>query len=231
MEIRAFGSGSSGNSYYVSDGITNLLLDCGLPFNIIQDHMDYTVSKLDGVLITHEHGDHIKAAKQLSRRGITLYATQGTYDAIGLSGHRCTAITPLKTFTVGSFDIVPFSVEHDAADPVGYYLHTRADDETLLYITDAFYTRHRFENVNYLMLEVNYDEETIQQALSEQTQIYINRVYRSHMGLETALKLIDTIDVNQLKHVYILHMSNNHANEDKIKKEIVRATGAPVTIF
>ena len=230
MDIQILGSGSAGNAYHVTDGKTRILLDCGLPFGTIQEALNHTATQLDGVLITHEHGDHIKAAKQFMRYGVNLYATKGTFEAAKLTGHRCKTINPEQKFKVGTLNVLPFHVEHDAADPVGFFIQSDATIETLLYLTDTFYSRYRFKTVNYLMLEINYDQETLDEVKEQESAAYVNRVYGSHMSLNTALELIQQLDMDQLRHVYVLHMSDSHGHAERIKTEVQKATGVPVTI-
>ena len=64
MEIKVLASGSSGNAYRISDGETALLLDAGIPIRVIKEALNFQVRNLDGCLITHEHGDHIKNLSQ-----------------------------------------------------------------------------------------------------------------------------------------------------------------------
>lgn len=230
MQIQVIGSGSSGNAYHVTDGETRVLLDCGLPFGQIQEALNHTATQLDGVLITHEHGDHIKAAKQLARYGVSLYATAGTFEAAKLRGHRCKPIKPKHSFWIGSFRIMPFDVKHDAADPVGFLIDSKRTGERLLYITDTFYSRYVFKGVNYLMLEINYDDTSLEEAKGEEPAAYVNRVYGSHMSLSTALEFIRATGTRGLKQVYVLHVSNSHGHAERIKTAVQRETGVPVTI-
>ena len=88
MLINPIASGSSGNAYYISDGQSSLLLDAGIPLAQIQAGCGYKVSQLSGCLVTHGHGDHVKAAKALARMGVNIYTSQGTADMASLTGHR-----------------------------------------------------------------------------------------------------------------------------------------------
>ena len=86
MLINPIASGSSGNAYYISDGQSSLLLDAGIPLAQIQAGCGYKVSQLSGCLVTHGHGDHVKAAKALARMGVNIYTSQGTADMANLTG-------------------------------------------------------------------------------------------------------------------------------------------------
>lgn len=84
MDIRPIASGSSGNAYWISDGKTPLLLDAGIPMKAIQIGCGFRVRELGGCFITHCHGDHSKAAKDLLRYGVDVYTGQGTAEACRL---------------------------------------------------------------------------------------------------------------------------------------------------
>ena len=100
MDIRPIASGSSGNAYWISDGKTPLLLDAGIPMKAIQIGCGFRVRELGGCFITHCHGDHSKAAKDLLRYGVDVYTGQGTAEACRLEGHRLHITRPLEQLTV-----------------------------------------------------------------------------------------------------------------------------------
>ena len=85
MKINCISSGSKGNAYLVDDGYSQILLDCGVTFKQLQVATNFQTSKLSACLITHEHKDHSKCAKDLCLRGIPIGATQGTLESIGLN--------------------------------------------------------------------------------------------------------------------------------------------------
>ena len=118
MRINPIASGSSGNAYYVSDGGSSLLLDAGIPLRHIQEGCGYKVSRLSGCLVTHAHGDHVKAAKDLAKMGVDVYTSQGTIDYAGLSGHRIHRVRSREPISIGTFEVLPFDVEHDAPEPL-----------------------------------------------------------------------------------------------------------------
>ena len=132
MQIKVLASGSSGNAYIVSDGRTTLLLDAGIPLKAIQVGTNYTVRKIAGAFITHSHQDHSKAAKDLARYGVNIYTSRGTIEACGLTGHRLHPVKALQEITVGTFKVLPFDVEHDAPEPLGFLFASTATGEKLL---------------------------------------------------------------------------------------------------
>lgn len=120
-------SGSSGNCSLVSDGKTTLLADCGLSLKML----DAALSKakidpqtISALLITHEHSDHIRGAGVISKKyNLPIYATKKTHERMHLQGvcpENIRYITPGTDFEIGTVGVRPFSIPHDAADPVGY---------------------------------------------------------------------------------------------------------------
>lgn len=233
LGIKVLASGSSGNAYTVTDGQTTLLLDCGISIKQLQAKLSYKAGTLDACLITHEHGDHIRAAKDLAKLGVRLYASKATFDAIGIKGHRIIGIQPLKTFIIGTFQVMAFQVMHDAADPVGYYIQSTRTGERLLYVTDTYYIPYRFRGLHYLLIECNY----VNHILKEKTlsgridKTYGKRIYQSHMSLKTVVDFIESLeDPTGIKEVYLLHLSDNNSDEHYMKEIIQKVTGAIVYV-
>ncbi len=120
-------SGSSGNCSLISDGKTTLLVDCGLSCKKLEEALEK--AKVDprdisAMLITHEHSDHIKGAGIVSRKyNLPVYATLKTHEYMNLGKvESCNVeyVSPDVDIEIGSIGVRPFSIPHDAADPVGY---------------------------------------------------------------------------------------------------------------
>ena len=121
MVIDVLASGSKGNCYIISDGQSKLMLDCGIPYGEIQEACGFNLcSQINGVLVTHEHSDHIRSAQRLMKSAINVYASRGTLEAGHLSGHRAKVLKPHIQTHISTFVVLPFDVEHDAAEPLGF---------------------------------------------------------------------------------------------------------------
>lgn len=120
-------SGSSGNCSLISDGKTTLLVDCGLSCKKLEEALkkaSVDPNDISAMLITHEHSDHIKGAGIVSRKyNLPVFATLKTHEYMNLgkveSGN-IKYITPDLDFEIGTIGVRPFSIPHDAIDPVGY---------------------------------------------------------------------------------------------------------------
>jgi len=88
MEIKALATGSKGNCYHITDGSTPLLLEAGIQFKEIQRKLNFQTSNIAGCLITHEHQDHCKGVKTILERGLNVYMSKGTKEALNIQHHR-----------------------------------------------------------------------------------------------------------------------------------------------
>ena len=232
MDIKILASGSTGNAYRISDGRTSLLLDAGIPIKAIQVGCDFKVSQIDGCFVSHSHKDHSKAAKDLARLGVDIYTSQGTIEACGLSGHRIHAVKALHELTVGTFKVLPFDVQHDAPEPLGFLLHSTATGEKLLYFTDTYYIKYKFQGLTHIMGECNYSMEQVEKSIAAGyiPQELARRLIKSHMSLEHFLDLLKANDLSQVQQIYLLHMSSNNSNAERFKRAVQELTGTEVYV-
>lgn len=231
MDIKILASSSSGNSYYISDGKTHLLLDAGIQLKRIQIALKFGVSKLNGCFISHAHKDHSRAATALAGLGIDVYASAGTMGACeGFKGHRFHVLQALKEIFVGSFACLPFDTQHDAPEPLGFLFSSTKTGEKLLYFTDTFYLKYRFKGLTHIMAECNYDKESLEYAVAAGyvPDIVQKRIVKSHMSLGNLIEMLKANDLSKVKQIYLMHLSNNNSNEKRFKIEIQKATGAEV---
>lgn len=233
MKIQILASGSKGNCYLIEDGHTSVLIDAGITYREINKKLNFKSSRINGVLITHEHGDHANGIPSIDGKlACKIYMTQGTFYALPKQPMMVQLIVPLVQFELGTFLVLPFTVEHDAAHPVGYLIKSNVTNEQLLFATDTAYLRYTFGSVNYLMVECNYDEQTLNSrvAAGHIDSFLAERVKKSHMGLATVVELIKANDLKKLRQIYLLHMSDGNANEDLIKRKIQEVSGAQVIV-
>lgn len=232
MEIRVLASGSSGNAYRISDGKTTILLDAGIPIKAIQVGCQFRVSQINGCFISHSHNDHSKAAKELAKLGVDIYTSEGTIGACGLTGHRVHGIKALEELEVGTFKVLPFDVQHDAPEPLGFLFTSTETGEKLLYFTDTYYIKYRFQGLTHIMAECNYDKETLQRSVDAGYVPIelVPRLMKSHMSLEHFIDMLKANDLREVRQIYLLHLSNNNSDEKKFKEEVQKLTGTEVYV-
>lgn len=235
--MQVLASGSGGNAYWVSDGETPLLLEAGLTIAELRRRTRFRLSRVAGVLISHEHGDHAKAAKDLVKAGIDVYATLGTLVALNMASsqdpghHRVHVVKAYQPFIIGTWAILPFEAVHDAEEPVSFLMASKHGYK-LLYVTDSAYVKHRFNGLTHVMLEVNHSLELMQRNLEEGVidTVLFQRVVRNHMSLERAVEMLKANDLSRVECIWLLHLSDANASAERFKTEIERATGKPVIV-
>ena len=232
MDITVIASGSSGNAYRISDGDTALLLDAGVPLQRIKQALNFRVRDLAGCLITHAHGDHAKAAGDLAKAGVDVYTSQGTIDACRLTGHRMKPVKALQEVMIGTFAVLPFDVQHDAPEPLGFLLTSRRTGEKLLYFTDTYYLKYRFTGLTHIMGECNYSMDIVEQSVRNGyiPPELVPRLIKSHMSLEHFLDLLKANDLHEVKQIYLLHLSNNNSDAERFREAVQKLTGTEVYV-
>lgn len=231
IEIKTLATGSTGNCYYVTDGSTPLLLECGISFKQIQKALNFKTSNIAGVLVTHEHKDHCKAVKEVADRGLDIYMSLGTKDALGIEHHRFRAVENKKQFRIGTWTILPFDVQHDTAEPFGFMLANQ-DGERLLFATDTYYIRYKFPGLTHLMIESNYSQKILDENVeSERIPSFLrDRVMQSHFSLENLITFLKVNDLSKVQEIHLLHLSDSNSDEIEFKRAVQAVTGKLVYV-
>jgi phosphoribosyl 1,2-cyclic phosphodiesterase len=232
MEITIIASGSTGNCYKVSDGETSVLIDAGIPLRAIQIKLNFRLDDISGALISHCHKDHCISVKDLAKYGIDVYSSRATLLACGADGHRAKAISALNPITIGTFKIMPFEIQHDAPDPLGFLIESTLTGDKLLYFTDSFYIKYRFSGLTHVMCECNYDKASLDESVrtGRISRLLAPRIIKSHMSLEHLLELLKANDLSRVKQIYLMHLSDNNSNEALMKSEVQKLTGTEVYV-
>ena len=227
MEFRAHASSSRGNFYTVSDGENLLAIECGLRFPDLRRALGFRVSELCGCLVSHEHKDHSRAASDLARAGVDIYASAGTLAALGLSGARINSVTVHERFFVGPWTVYPFDTTHDAAEPLGFVVITETG-EKLLYASDTPYLKYMVEGLTVIAIECNYEASMLQE--SSLLPAVKRRIVHSHFSLEYVKGFLQANDLSRVREIHLLHMSDGNSDAARFKREVQELTGKPVVI-
>lgn len=223
MTIKVIASGSSGNCYLVSDGESTLMLDCGIPYGEIQEACGFNlIDEIAGVLITHEHGDHIRAAQRLLKSAINIYTSAGTAEAGHLVGHRVKVLMSQHPTHIGTFTVLPFDVEHDAKEPLGFFIASKVTGERLVYFTDTYYLKYKFNKLNYILGECNFSVDIAERNIREGylRPELLPRLHKSHMSLEHFIDFLKANDTSEVRAVYLLHLSDGNSNEEQFIQRV-----------
>ena len=170
MRLCSIASGSSGNCIYVGSEETHVLVDTGISGKRIEqglNQLELTGRDIDAILVTHEHSDHISGLGVMARRyHIPVYTTGGTADAISRMKNMKNfpedtfhEIVEDQDFHIRDLTIHPFSIPHDAAQPVGY--RVECEDKAVGIATDLGkyndYIVDNLQNLDALLLEANHE--------------------------------------------------------------------------
>lgn len=233
MNLKVLGSSSSGNCYLIeANDNEKLILDAGVNFKIVQKELNFNFNGIKAVLITHEHMDHLKYATNFALYGIDIYASAGTFKKQNLVGHRFKIIKALQQFEIGNFKILPFDTQHDAEEPLGFLIQHKITGEKLLYATDTYYIKYKFNRLNYLLLECNYNQEiakeNVRNGVINKTRY--TRLLESHFSLENVIKFLKSNDLSFAKHIVLCHLSDTNSNQDIMQSKVYEETNINTTI-
>lgn len=231
IEITALASGSKGNAYRVTDGVTPILLEAGINYRDIQKGFDFRMSEVAGCLISHEHGDHSKSVKDVLKAGIDVYTSEGTAEALDITHHRIKRVKAKEQFQLGTWTILPFDVQHDVSEPFGFLLANKAG-EKLLFATDTYYIKYRFLGLTHIMVEANYSMKILNENIinGRTPAVMKKRLMRSHFSLENVKDFLKANDMSQVQEIWLLHLSDSNSDEAMFKREIMELTGKMVIV-
>lgn len=227
MELKVISSGSKGNAYILENFDEALLIECGVRFEDIKKALNFNLSKVKGCILTHEHGDHAKSAKDLMDNGVEVWASYGTHKALGTLNHHRAKCIPYQTATkvdvpIGGFTINPFDVLHDAAEPFGFHIH-HLETGNVLFLTDLIFCAYNFKNLNNIIIEANYDEEIARKKLTDM-EFLRNRIIKNHMSIDTCLKTLKAHDLSQVNNIVLVHLSDSNSNAYEFQNRVAAAT-------
>lgn len=226
MRLCSIASGSSGNCIYVGSENTHILVDTGISKKKIDEGLQELGVKgeeLKGILITHEHSDHIQGLGVFSRKyHVPIYATKGTiagikaYKSLGnMPEELLNEIEVDHDFKVGDIEVHPFAISHDANQPSGYRMNY--NDKSVAVATDLGkyddYIVENLKNLNAILLEANHDIHMLE--VGPYPYVLKRRVMgdKGHLSNELSGRLLCDILHENLKGVVLGHLSkeNNYA--------------------
>ena len=227
MQFHSYASSSLGNLYAVTaDGLAPLAIECGLRMGEIRRCLP--VSELAGVLISHAHADHSRAAAKLMHSGVDIYASPETWAGLDLEGHRAHTLLPMEPASIGDWRVLPFELRHDADGCLGFLVEPvdPALEGRLLYACDTCYVPVRADGITVLAIECNHSAFLLRSSSRPSEQKI--RALKNHMSLERVLEMLAANDLSRVREIWLLHLSDDHSDEEAFVSEVERATGKPV---
>ena len=211
MKLKVLGSGSSGNCYILESDTEALIIEAGVRFKDVKVALDFNVSKIVGVVISHSHGDHAKHAPEYKRTGIPVFKP---YESdMGR-----------QIRTLGGFVVKSFPLVHDV--PCFGFLVVHPEMGRLLYVTDTEYCKFRFDRLNHILVEANYSPACMESTDSPKR----NHVLTGHMSIDTAVEFLKANTSPALRNVVLLHLSELNSDESQFKAAAEIVVDCPVYV-
>lgn len=224
FKIKILASSSSGNCYQIYDGDKHIIIDPGINKNDLSRLSGFTLADSDLCLVSHEHKDHSRSALYLQSIGVTLAASLGTLKGINADIDSAHILESLKRSSLNDWSIMPFDIEHDSNEPLGFVIETPTG-KRIMFVTDTSYIRYRFKNIHYYMIECNYSKELmIENDLPEHVNV---RTTLCHFEINDVKTFFQCQDLSNTQEIYLLHMSKHNSDPIKFVDEIKSVTGLP----
>jgi len=231
MKLTVINTGSKSNCYVLQNENEALFIECGRHYAEAMKAIAHNRRKVVGCIVSHEHGDHARYVNEYLNAVIPVAMTQGTWDALKENGKINSPFMPVicrhrETMYCGNFEITPFDVHHDAAEPVGYYIW-HPECGSIIFATDTDRLADRFDAPSHIMLECNYDTDTLManRKLPQETK---DRIINSHMSLYHCAETLKAMDLTQCRNIVLIHLSDDNSREDMFIDTVRKATGKKV---
>lgn len=222
MKCWILGSGSRGNAVLLECGDTRVLVDAGFPAPVISERLErigVPAQSITACVITHEHHDHARGARSASRRWQwTVHATHGAMCATP-SLSKATRLEPGIPLTIGSLELLPVSVPHDALEPVAIVATSTRTGVRMGIAYDLGHVtagvRRAFQDLDVLVLEANHDEGMLRAGPYPPSVQHRIAGPRGHLGNGAAARLAQETAHKHMQHLVLAHLSE-HCNDARV---------------
>lgn len=238
LNFISFGSGSSGNCYYFYNERSGIMIDAGVSLRRLK--RDFAVhglnlSRIDGLLLTHDHADHVKhVAKVSGQLGLNVYTTAAVHRALSALRFETSHVEPRHVrfleqgeyIELGDFKVTAFRVPHDSMDCSGYFIE--CDDVAVCLITDVGSVTDEIaefiSRCSFLIIEANYDKEMLETGKYPKLLKYRISCGTGHLSNVYCGEAIARYAPDELKAVYLCHLSaenNRPAIAERVVGELI----------
>lgn len=219
FSLEVVGTGSDGNCYLLTVSGQTLIIEAGVNFTRIKKSLNFDLSGVVGVLVSHEHGDHACSVKDFLKFGKKVYCTFGTH--VGINTFQSTQrIIYLVTYQIGLFKVTPFKTFHDAKEPAGFLIEF--EGKRLAFITDTCDLQTRLKNIDYWLIECNYSNEMLR--ASDLDVRLKKRIQDTHMSVDRCKTILEAHEADKSKLVLLIHGSKNHSDKEEFLTKIPYAS-------
>ncbi len=234
MRFASLGSGSEGNGLLVEAGQTQILMDCGFGLQdtlLRMARLGVSPEQLSGIVVTHEHGDHISGVARLARKfDLPVWLTHGTLRSqervfAGIANIR--EIDPHVAFSIGGIEVIPYPVPHDAAQPVQFVFGDGAGRLGVLTDTgcSTAHIEQTLSGCHALVLECNHDSAML--MASDYPYSLKQRVGGrfGHLNNQEAAAILTRLDLSRLQHLIAAHLSRRNNTPELAVRALSAAAG------
>lgn len=235
LAVCVLASGSRGNAIFISDGLTGILLDAGLSATEIKRRLKargLSPKDLDAILLSHEHSDHILSVGVLSRQlKLPIYLSRKIKKKVllGNSVHELRTFDCGVPFQINAMTVHPFSISHDAADPVGFTIGQNG--RRIGIATDLGsvtpHVKAHLKDCHLLILEANHDPEMLLNGPYPWPLKKRIQSRRGHLSNQQSKHLLQELQHRNLQHVILAHLSETNNNPRKALEEVTRVFSHP----
>jgi phosphoribosyl 1,2-cyclic phosphodiesterase len=232
MELTILGSSSKGNCYVLQNETEALVIECGISFKEVKKAVDFNIRKIVGAIVSHEHLDHSSAVNDFLNSRISVFASKGTVGNLKLKGSFSPFLLEVgKKVRIGNFEVLPFDVKHDCAEPLGFVIK-HEETGNILFATDTYFLPYTFENINNILIEANYRTDILQRNIERGRipELLRSRTLQSHMSLETCKEALQANDLSKVNNIVLIHLSDGNSNAEEFKQDVFNLTRKSVHI-
>ena len=218
MRFIVLSSGSKGNTTYIEDDQTKILIDVGNNCKYVSEKLKgigVNPKEIDGILITHTHSDHVKGLKVfLNKYHTKVYATKKILEDLDYVSYYETV--PITNFSINTLEIDVIKLSHDAPECVGYIVHSQ--DKKIVYITDTGYINEKYfpclENANAYIVESNHDIEMLSHG---KYPFHLRQRIlgdKGHLSNYDSARYLSTFLGSNTKHIVLAHLSEENNTDE-----------------
>ena len=222
MKIHIIGSGSTGNGYIIESNGKKLIVELGCSFKDVLKKLDYDLSSVAGCLVSHCHSDHCAYIPKSLEYQIPVYGNKDVAEKYPYV-HR---LTQNYCYPIGKFKVQCLKVPHNAL--CYSFIIKCPSGEKILFATDLSKFNYKVSGCDVIMMEANYDENLIYEALARGE--VVRSQSENHLEINDCLEAVERCVDTNTKLIILLHLSDGYSDEKRFQKMVHEATGKRVCV-
>ena len=222
MKIHCIGSSSSGNSYVITSNGHKLIVELGCNFKEVLKAVDYDLKSIAGCLASHVHGDHAAYIPKTLEYQIPVYGNKDVVEKYPYVH----ILTQKYRYSIGKFKVQCIEVPHNAL--CYSFIIKCPSGEKILFATDLSKFNYKVSGCDVIMMEANYDEDIIYEALARGE--VVRSQSENHLEIKDCIEAVERCVDTNTQLIILLHLSDGYSNEKRFQKKVHEATGKRVGV-